>query len=79
MAVALGLTGAHDGADLTVGSLRLMKDAELAPEGRKKAAARVCHGPRVGVSGPGGDGELFPWRFWFDADPTVSIYRPAKR
>lgn len=34
-------------------------------------------GPRVGVSGPGGDGALYPWRFWLDADPHVSAYRPA--
>lgn len=34
-------------------------------------------GPRVGVSGAGGDAETFPWRFWIDGDPTVSAYRPA--
>ena len=34
-------------------------------------------GPRVGVSGPGGDGTLYPWRFWMPDDPTVSAYRPA--
>lgn len=35
-------------------------------------------GPRVGVSGAGGDGDTYPWRFWVDGDPTVSAYRPAK-
>src|SRR5699024_3317002 len=39
---------------------------------------RVRTGPRVGLSGPGGDGEAFPWRFWIDGEPTVSAYRPAK-
>lgn len=39
----------------------------------------VRNGPRVGVAGPGGDGEMFPWRFWLDGDPTVSVYRPAVR
>lgn len=39
--------------------------------------ARVRSGPRVGVSGPGGDGEAYPWRFWLDGEPTVSPYRPA--
>ena len=34
-------------------------------------------GPRVGVSGPGGDSTLYPWRFWLPDDPTVSAYRPA--
>lgn len=36
-------------------------------------------GPRVGVSGPGGDGTTYPWRFWIDGDPTVSTYRPGLR
>ena len=39
--------------------------------------ARVRTGPRVGVSGPGGDGQAYPWRFWLDDEPTVSTYRPA--
>lgn len=32
-------------------------------------------GPRVGVSGPGGDGEAFPWRFWLPGEASVSAYR----
>ncbi len=38
---------------------------------------RVRTGPRVGVSGPGGDGTAYPWRLWLDGEPTVSVYRPA--
>ena len=38
----------------------------------------VRTGPRVGVSGPGGDGVTYPWRFWVDGDPTVSAYRPGR-
>ena len=38
----------------------------------------VRTGPRVGVSGPGGDGITYPWRFWVDGDPTVSAYRPGR-
>ena len=34
-------------------------------------------GPRVGVSGAGGDAAAYPWRFWLDGEPTVSPYRPA--
>lgn len=34
-------------------------------------------GPRVGVSGPGGDASAFPWRFWIPGEPSVSAYRPA--
>lgn len=37
----------------------------------------VRTGPRVGVSGPGGDAERFPWRFWIEGEPTVSTYRPG--
>ncbi|MEU9865931.1 DNA-3-methyladenine glycosylase [Streptomyces sp. NPDC047971] len=40
---------------------------------------QVRSGPRTGV---GGDGAPHPWRFWIDADPTVSPYRahvPRKR
>ncbi|WP_104200683.1 DNA-3-methyladenine glycosylase [Cryobacterium sp. Y29] len=35
-------------------------------------------GPRVGVSGPGGDATNFPWRFWLADAPSVSSYKPAK-
>lgn len=35
-------------------------------------------GPRVGVSGPGGDGALFPWRYWLDDEASVSAYKPGK-
>lgn len=36
-------------------------------------------GPRVGVSGAGGDAVAHPWRFWIPGEPTVSAYRPAAR
>ncbi|WP_036830556.1 DNA-3-methyladenine glycosylase [Phycicoccus jejuensis] len=39
--------------------------------------AVVATGPRVGVSGAGGDGAAFPWRFWLAGEPTVSPYRAA--
>jgi DNA-3-methyladenine glycosylase len=37
----------------------------------------VRSGPRVGVSGAGGDVAAYPWRFWLEGEPTVSAYRPA--
>ena len=40
--------------------------------------ARLRTGARVGVSGPGGDGTAYPWRFWVDGEATVSPYRPGK-
>jgi DNA-3-methyladenine glycosylase len=39
---------------------------------------RLRTGPRVGVAGAGGDVAAYPWRFWLDGEPTVSVYRPAK-
>ncbi|MET0955147.1 MAG: DNA-3-methyladenine glycosylase, partial [Cryobacterium sp.] len=34
-------------------------------------------GPRVGLSGPSGDGHAFPWRYWLPGEPSVSAYKPA--
>ena len=45
--------------------------------GERPAPAEVRVGPRVGVSGPGGDGASYPWRFWVDGEPSVSAYRPG--
>ena len=73
LAGALGLDGAMDGAPL--GAARSSSSVRLvlgpSPDGR------VRTGPRVGVSGPGGDAATFPWRFWLDGEPTVSVYRPG--
>ncbi len=38
----------------------------------------VRNGPRVGVSGPGGEAAAYPWRFWLGGEVTVSAYRPGK-
>ncbi len=40
--------------------------------------ARVRSGPRVGVSGAGGDAARYPWRFWLEGEASVSDYRAAK-
>jgi DNA-3-methyladenine glycosylase len=69
LASALGLDRASDGVALG-DSVRLLV-------GEPIAAERVRTGPRVGVAGPGGDAERYPWRFWVDGDPTVSVYRPG--
>lgn len=68
LTVALGLTGDDDGADLAHGGIRLDLPA-VAPTGWRT-------GPRTGVSGPGGDGNAFPWRFWLPGESSVSPYRP---
>jgi DNA-3-methyladenine glycosylase len=65
--VALGIPLSDDGAALDAPPYRLVLPDE--------PLALPAAGPRVGVSGPGGSGELFPWRFWVPGDPTVSPYR----
>lgn len=44
-----------------------------------EAPVAYATGPRVGVSGPGGDPDEFPWRFFIPADPTVSRFVPGRR
>ncbi len=73
LASALGLDRAQDGADLCApgSALRVLEG----PAGG--ADPVVLTGPRVGVSGDGGDGDLYPWRLWLVGEPTVSSYRVA--
>lgn len=73
---ALGLTRDDDGARLGPPGSRIaltLPGADMAPE-----PGRIRTGPRTGVAGPGGDGTVYPWRFWLDGDPTVSPYKPAR-
>ncbi|HSF27100.1 MAG TPA: DNA-3-methyladenine glycosylase [Actinomycetes bacterium] len=66
LASALGLDGTWNGLDVvTPGSPLLIRRGQVPTSG-------VCQGPRVGV---GGDGAERPWRFWLEAEPTVSPYR----
>ncbi len=74
LAVTLGLGREENGLDL----LDPSTDGVLEP-GEPSDPGRVRTGPRVGVSGDGGDGDVFPWRFWLDGEPTVSPYRAAVR
>ncbi|MBF4769829.1 DNA-3-methyladenine glycosylase [Nocardioides agariphilus] len=62
---ALAIDLAHNGADLTDGSLSL----ELT-----EPVTHVSSGPRVGLRGAPDR----PWRFWETGAQTVSPYRPAK-
>lgn len=72
LAACLGLVGEHSGDDVCVpGShLRVLAGSPVPRE-------RVRTGPRVGVSGVGGDAVAHPWRYWAVDEPTVSVYRPA--
>ncbi len=72
LASALGVDLEQNGIDLCDAN------SALRLEGRPVVdRAAVSAGPRVGVSGPGGDGSAYPWRFWITGDPTVSTYRRA--
>ncbi|MFP7760126.1 DNA-3-methyladenine glycosylase [Marisediminicola sp. LYQ85] len=68
LAAALGITLEHGGADLETGPVTL----DFAS--RPAAGTDIRSGPRTGVAMPGGS-DVYPWRFWFDGDPTVSPYR----
>lgn len=70
LAKALGLTLEDYGMDLLDGG-------EVALQESIGAEPVVRTGPRVGLRGPGGDGTAYPWRFWLEGEPTVSVYRPA--
>ncbi len=73
LASALGVDGGLRGADLCGdGPLRLLANAASPQVPRE-----VRTGPRTGVSGPGGDGERYPWRFHLAGEPSVSPYRAA--
>ncbi|MFE9890520.1 DNA-3-methyladenine glycosylase [Streptomyces scopuliridis] len=75
LATALDVDRALNGTDVCAGP-----DAPLwILTGTPVPADQVRSGPRTGV---GGDGAVHPWRFWIDADPSVSPYRahaPRKR
>ena len=72
MTVALDIGREHNGVDTT---------ADGAPvwlcRPTESVVGKIRQGPRVGVSGPGGDPAAYPWRFWLADEPTVSVYRPA--
>ncbi|MFE5948378.1 DNA-3-methyladenine glycosylase [Streptomyces sp. NPDC056480] len=69
LATALDIGLSLNGTDTCAGP-----DAPLGLlTGTPPAPDRIRNGPRTGV---GGDGAPHPWRFWIDADPTVSPYRP---
>lgn len=68
LTVALGVTGTRNGADTCVETSPLRIDA-----GATVPTSQVRTGPRVGLS----VATDRPWRFWVDAAPSVSSYRPG--
>ena len=76
LGMALAVTRDQNGIDTTVtDSPFIVTTVRSAIPGRLPA---VRTGPRVGVSGPGGDAATYPWRFWLEGEATVSAYRPGK-
>ena len=81
---ALGIDRSQNGADMvSAGSpLRMLSGAGNPARSALLASGngtlihpatprRIVTGPRVGVS----SAAEIPWRFWYDGDPTVSVYR----
>lgn len=71
LADALGITLDHYGTDVVGG------DGPVRLTPTPTAPSGWATGPRVGVSGTGGDAVRHPWRFWLTGEPTVSVYRAA--
>jgi len=74
LTVALAIDRSDDAADVTdsEGDVVLHQPVDPLPR-------TIATGPRVGVSGEGGRGDLYPWRSWLVDEPTVSAYRPVAR
>ena len=66
---ALAIDRSLDGADVCVAQSPLRVRAGA---GNPARSAKILTGPRVGVS----SAAEIPWRFWYEGDPTVSVYRP---
>jgi DNA-3-methyladenine glycosylase len=78
---ALGIDRSLDGADVCVpeSPLRVRPPQLGEPQGPSQGigagttsrSGKIVSGPRVGVSAAA----EVPWRFWFEGEPTVSVYR----
>lgn len=84
LAMALALSGDQNGIDTVAaasplvirGAVPVVPSSPPGVEGSSREI--VTTGPRVGVSGAGGDPASYPWRFWLEGEATVSAYRPGK-
>jgi len=86
LTMTLALSGAQNGIDtlatdspLTLEATQSRSSSGLSGSSRSFGVSEdvVRTGPRVGVSGPGGDAAAYPWRFWLEGEATVSAYRPG--
>src|SRR5665647_1084544 len=80
LAMTLALTRDQNGIDTVApDSALVMRRVPSRSPGLPGASRPVVRtGPRVGVSGSGGDVAAYPWRFWLEGEATVSAYRPGK-
>jgi DNA-3-methyladenine glycosylase len=69
---ALDIDRSQDGADVVTDRSPLRIRAGAGRDGPPRSPRKILTGPRVGVS----RAAEIPWRFWYDGDPTVSVYRP---
>jgi len=78
LAVTLRLTRDQNGIDTLAPESPFVVRSGMpgTPSGAPAPVLRA--GPRVGVSGPGGESAQYPWRFWLEGEATVSAYRPGK-
>lgn len=81
LTMTLALTREQNGIDtIATDSQLVLRAAVSSPAsgtpGSSPAVVRT--GPRVGVSGPGGEAAAYPWRFWLAGEATVSPYRPGR-
>jgi DNA-3-methyladenine glycosylase len=74
---ALALSGAQTGLDFCRPAIGDPIDLVVTRGETPVHPDQVGVGPRVGVSGAGGDGAAYPWRFWIREDRHVSDYRPG--
>jgi DNA-3-methyladenine glycosylase len=70
---ALDIDRKLDGADVCVPESSLRMRWPEASTTARSAERKIASGPRVGVSAAA----EVPWRFWWEGEPTVSVYRPA--
>jgi DNA-3-methyladenine glycosylase len=77
LAMTLSLAGDHNGIDTLARHSPVVLRAARPGLSPGSPGDVVATGPRVGVSGPGGDGAAYPWRFWLEGEASVSAYRPA--
>jgi DNA-3-methyladenine glycosylase len=70
---ALDIDRSQDGADVCVADSPLRVRWPDASTTLRSEQRKIVSGPRVGVS----SAAEVPWRFWWEGEPTVSVYRPA--